>query len=120
MLASVASNFHFSNWTLEAIARLGMAALLGGLVGLERELHGRSAGLRTHLLVALGAATAMVVSLNFAEVFGTVQHPSIQCDPARIAYGVMAGVGFLGAGAIIHQSGGIRGLTTAAGLWCAA
>ncbi len=120
MFATVATNLHVSSWTYEAILRLGAAAVLGGLVGLERELHGRSAGLRTHLLVCLGAALAMVVSLNFAEVFGTALHPSLQCDPARIAYGVMAGVGFLGAGAILHQGSGVRGLTTAASLWCSA
>jgi putative Mg2+ transporter-C (MgtC) family protein len=120
LIASVATNWHVSNWTYEAMLRLGVAAVLGGLVGLERELHGRSAGLRTHLLVCLGAALAMTVSLNFAEVFALSQHPSLTVDPARIAYGVMAGVGFLGAGAIVHSGFGVRGLTTAAGLWCAA
>lgn len=100
--------------------RLGAAALLGGLIGLERELYGRPAGLRTQLLVALGAALAMVVSLHFAEVFGDAGEQSISVDPARLAYGVMAGVGFLGAGEIIHSRGGVQGLTTAASLWCTA
>ena len=104
-----------------AMSRLAVAAMLGALIGLEREHHGRSAGLRTQILVALGAALAMVVSLHFADQFGQGDKgPAIQVDPARVAYGVMAGIGFLGAGAIIRYGIGIRGLTTAASLWCTA
>jgi uncharacterized membrane protein YhiD involved in acid resistance len=115
-------DFHFglTDWNVEAILRLAMAAVMGALLGLEREMHGRSAGLRTHLLVATGAALAMVVSVNFARVFGSTTMLHVTVDPARVAYGVMAGVGFLGAGTIMHQGLGIRGLTTAATLWCAA
>jgi len=110
-----------SSWQTEAILRLVVAAALGAAIGLERERHGRSAGLRTHLLVALGAAMAMVVSLNFEQVFGARgQDSSLRVDPARLAYGVMAGIGFLGAGTIIQYGAGVRGLTTAAGLWCSA
>ena len=114
--------FHFglTDWNAEAILRLLMAAIMGALLGLEREMHGRSAGLRTHLLVATGAALAMVVSVNFGRVFGPTTMPHVQVDPARVAYGVMAGVGFLGAGTIMHSGLGIRGLTTAATLWCSA
>ncbi len=101
------------------MGRLGLAALLGSLIGLEREVHGRSAGLRTQLLVALGAALAMLVSLEFANVYGD-ELGSIRVDPARVAYGVMTGIGFLGAGAIISYGIGVRGLTTAASLWCTA
>jgi len=93
--------------------------VLGGLIGLEREHHGRPAGLRTHVLVALGSALAMVVSVRFGDVYASAGQ-SIRVDPARVAYGVMVGMGFIGAGAIIHYSLGIRGLTTAASLWCAA
>ena len=106
---------------LDFIARLGMAAVLGGLIGLEREARGRSAGLRTQLLVAVGSALAMIVSLQFGVRYGGGSlGPAVQVDPARVAYGVMAGVGFLGAGAMIRYGVNIRGLTTAASLWCTA
>lgn len=104
----------------ELIVRLAAAALAGGLVGLEREVRGRQAGFRTCLLVCLGACLVMIVSI------GLSQHPwapapggdyAIQVDPGRIAYGVMTGVGFLGAGTIIQNRSGVRGLTTAAGVW---
>jgi putative Mg2+ transporter-C (MgtC) family protein len=105
-----------------ALVRLGLAALLGGLVGLEREVRGRQAGFRTNLLVSMGCALAMLVSISFA--FHPWPHEpgvNINIDPARVAYGVMGGIGFLGAGVIIkHSSGGVRGLTTAAALWCVA
>lgn len=108
-------------WPTEAMLRLLLAAVAGGLVGLERELRGRQAGFRTNLLVAMGSALVMVVSIQF----GTRPWPAppgttISIDPARIAYGVMTGIGFLGAGTIIHARGNVRGLTTAAGLWCVA
>jgi putative Mg2+ transporter-C (MgtC) family protein len=109
------------DWPLEPLLRLTLAALLGGLVGLEREVRGRQAGFRTNLLVALGCALIMVVSISFAS--HPWPHPpqvNVTVDPARIAYGVMAGIGFLGAGVIIKYEGGIHGLTTAAGLWCVA
>ena len=120
-LAAIRDGFVLGSWEYELIVRLLVAAVLGGLIGLERKQHGRAAGLRTHLLVALGAAMAMVVSIHFGHVYGqpgTVL--SIRVDPARVAYGVMAGIGFLGAGAIIHYGVGVRGLTTAASLWCTA
>ncbi len=121
ILAAIQDGFILDSWTVESIVRLLVAAVLGGLVGLERKQHGRAAGLRTHLLVALGAAMAMVVSLHFEHVFGkTGAEMSIRIDPARVAYGVMAGIGFLGAGAIIQYGVGIRGLTTAASMWCTA
>ena len=113
---------HFG-WTGEAIFELILAAVCGGLVGLERELRGRQAGFRTNLLVCVGSALVMIVSNHVARA----QWPSpagsnvtITIDPARIAYGVMAGIGFLGAGTILKNGGSVRGLTTAAGLWCVA
>jgi putative Mg2+ transporter-C (MgtC) family protein len=105
----------------EEIGRLVLAALLGGLVGIERLHHGRSAGFRTQLLVGLGTCLVMLVSIHFSELFGNRPGlPNVQVDPARVAYGVMAGVGFLGAGAILLRGQGVRGLTTAASLWCTA
>jgi len=109
-------------WPQAAILRLVAAAVLGAVIGLEREHHGRSAGFRTQLLVALGSALAMVVSLQFGQESyrGWGGLHAIRVDPARMAYGVMAGIGFLGAGAIIREGTNVRGLTTAAGLWCTA
>lgn len=104
-----------TNEHLEIVYRLGAAAILGGAIGIERELHGKEAGFRTHALVALGSALFMVVSLRIFEVYQGVA----QVDPARIAAQVVTGVGFLGAGAIIRSSTGIKGLTTAAGIWTA-
>jgi len=101
--------------------RLLLAALAGGLVGVEREVRGRQAGWRTHMLVCIGSALAMIVSAEVA--LHRWPHPEgsvVQVDPARIAYGVMTGVGFLGAGAIVKDGFSIRGLTTAAALWCVA
>lgn len=108
------------DWQLQAVIRIGLAALFGSVIGAEREVRGRTAGFRTQLLVAIGAALVMVVSLHFADVFGSSTSQAIKVDPARIAYGVMVGIGFLGAGAIVRQGPDIRGLTTAASLWCTA
>jgi putative Mg2+ transporter-C (MgtC) family protein len=104
-----------------ALVRLGLAAVLGGLVGLEREVRGRQAGFRTNILVAMGCALAMLVSISFS--FHTWPHSDnfhISVDPARVAYGVMGGIGFLGAGVIVKHEGSVRGLTTAAAMWCVA
>lgn len=90
---------------------IGFAALFSGLIGYERETHGHSAGLRTHLLVAVGSAIVMVVSLyGFSTWEGTR-------DPARLAAQVVSGIGFLGAGTIIKSGISVRGLTTATTLW---
>jgi putative Mg2+ transporter-C (MgtC) family protein len=103
------------------VLKLLLAALLGAIIGAEREYHGRAAGLRTQLLVALGSCLAMIVSLQFARDFGwESSNTALRVDPARVAYGIMSGIGFLGAGAIIRYGTGIRGLTTAASLWCTA
>jgi len=114
-------SYTMDNWMLEAFLRLVFAAVLGALIGVEREHHGRSAGLRTQLLAALGAALAIIVSVHFARVFGVPSTSEvIRLDPARVAYGVMVGIGFLGAGVIIRHGRDVRGLTTAASLWCTA
>ncbi|MCS7034970.1 MAG: MgtC/SapB family protein [Phycisphaerae bacterium] len=108
-------------WPLDGLLRILAAAVAGGLVGLERELRGRQAGFRTYLLVCMGSAIVMVVSTRFASFpFNPPALTSINVDPARIAYGVMTGIGFLGAGVIVHGKGSVRGLTTAAGIWCIA
>jgi putative Mg2+ transporter-C (MgtC) family protein len=100
----------------QIIVRIIVAAVLGGLIGLERDVHGRDAGLRTHLLVSMGAAVFMVLSGFVADAAwgGTV------ADPGRIAAQIVTGIGFLGAGVIIKEGINVRGLTTAACLWTAA
>jgi putative Mg2+ transporter-C (MgtC) family protein len=99
------------------ILRLLVACALGGAIGYERDVHRRSAGLRTHLIVALGAATFMVVSTQFAHLQGYKQDEIIEFDPSRIASQVVAGAGFLVGGAILRSGPTVRGLTTAAALW---
>lgn len=105
----------------EMIVSLLVAALLGGLIGLEREIHGRPAGFRTHLLVSLGSCLFVLASIfiyhSFGNFGGTV---AVGVDPGRVAAQVVTGIGFLGAGAIIREKASIRGLTTAACLWVAA
>ena len=98
------------DWVL--IFRLFAAGLLGGLIGLEREVRAKEAGVRTHFIVALGSALFMIIS-EFA--FEGKQH-----DAARVAAQVVSGIGFIGAGVIIFQRNAVRGITTAAGLWVAA
>src|SRR3954470_13200608 len=100
---------------LEDLARLIMAAIAGGLVGIEREVRGRQAGFRTNLLVCVGSALVMIASQRIAYHDWPKQPGvNIQVDPARIAYSIMTGIGFLGAGTIIKDGNNIRGLTTAA------
>jgi putative Mg2+ transporter-C (MgtC) family protein len=100
------------------LLRLTVAALLGGAIGFERELRERQAGLRTHLVVCVGAALFTLVSAyGFEDVLSTGQ---IVADPTRIAAQIVSGIGFLGAGAIIRQGLSVRGLTTAATLWLVA
>lgn len=121
MLAEFGFDLHAWSPTAYVVLKLCVAAVLGAIIGAEREFHGRAAGLRTQLLVALGSCLAMVVSLNFATTFGWESATTaLRVDPARVAYGIMSGIGFLGAGAILRYGAGIRGLTTAASLWCTA
>lgn len=113
-------SYFFTGINQDVLIRLALAGLAGTLLGIERERHGRAAGLRTTLLVCLSACIAMIVSdgfysQSFANQTGPVGwHP----DPARLAAGVLSGMGFLGAGVIVRQSSHlIRGVTTAATLW---
>jgi putative Mg2+ transporter-C (MgtC) family protein len=107
------------NWD-ESLLRLALAAALGGLIGVERELREREAGLRTHLLVALGSALFTIVSAYGFHAFLTSGQSVVRADPTRIAAQIVTGIGFLGAGAIIRQGLSVRGLTTAATLWVVA
>jgi putative Mg2+ transporter-C (MgtC) family protein len=95
---------------LELLLRLLLAAVLGGVIGVEREVRQKSAGLRTNTLIAVGAALFTLMSIELAEgVFGA--------DPTRITAQIVTGIGFLGAGAIIRTGGSVQGLTTAATVW---
>jgi putative Mg2+ transporter-C (MgtC) family protein len=100
---------------LEALARIAVAAGLGGLIGLERELDEKAAGLRTHMLVAVGSGLFTLVG-----AYGFSDFPASRVDPTRVAAQVVTGIGFLGAGLIFRQGFTIRGLTTAASLWLVA
>lgn len=95
-----------------AILRLCLAALVGGLVGLEREIRRQSAGLRTHILICLGAALLTLLSIWMAQTLGHGLS-----DPTRIAAQIVSGIGFLGAGAIMKIGNNTKGLTTAASIW---
>lgn len=101
---------------LDLLGRLLLAAVLGGLVGLEREWSGKPAGFRTNLLICVGAALLTELSLSIARAAG----PGWPADPARLAAQIVSGIGFLGAGTIIQARGSIVGLTTAATLWVVA
>ena len=96
--------------------RLIIAAGLSGLIGYEREVHGRAAGLRTTILVGVGSCLVMILSMHLHSIYVG----SAVVDPTRIAAQVVSGIGFLGAGTIIRYGSSVRGLTTAAGLWAVA
>ena len=100
---------------LDLLIKLSLAVLLGGIIGFERELSGKPAGLRTNILICLGAALLMDISTRI----GLVDGHRIG-DPARIAAQVVSGVGFLGAGTIMQGSGVVTGLTSAATIWVVA
>lgn len=93
------------------------AAALGSLIGLEREIHGQPAGLRTHMILAVGAAVAAIISISYSQF---LSNPNLPSDPGRIVAQVVSGVGFLGAGAIMKAGVTVKGLTTASSLWTTA
>jgi putative Mg2+ transporter-C (MgtC) family protein len=101
---------------LDLFAKLGLAVLLGGAIGLERQLAGKASGLRTNILICLGSALIMHVSVALGTSLGDVRVG----DPGRIAAQVVAGIGFIGAGTIMQSRGGITGLTSAATIWIVA
>jgi len=103
------------------LIRLLAACLLGGAIGFERDIHGRAAGLRTNMLVSIGAALFMLVSVAMAQIYSRgPESTGLRVDPSRIAAQIVTGIGFLGAGAIIKEGFNVRGLTTAACLWVSA
>lgn len=101
----------------EMLGKLVIAILLGGLIGLERETHGRPAGLRTHILVCFGAALFTMCSYTISASYISAGK---YFDPSRITAQIVTGIGFLGAGTIIHHGSIVRGLTTAASIWTVA
>lgn len=98
----------FVNFDFESIAKIGISIALGALIGYERELKHRPAGFRTHMLVTLGSTLFTICSVSF------------DVEPARIAAGIVAGIGFLGAGNIIAHKGHVKGITSAATMWVVA
>ena len=108
-----------SQW--ESVLLLSAAALLGGVIGLDREAKNKAAGLRTHMLVAMGAALFMLAP-NLIEMSagGTSEEGQVRADVTRVAAGIVTGVGFLGAGQIFRAEGTVVGLTSAATIWVTA
>ncbi len=101
----------------EMVLRVALAALLGGAIGWDRERQDKAAGIRTMILVSIGACGAMLAAMELAAAFGA---QGVTLDPLRVISGVIGGVGFLGAGAIIQSGGAIHGMTTAATIWASA
>ena len=115
-LAEMLNAWEVNGWPVGnlilVVIAIFLSVILCGAIGIEREWRGRSAGLRTHLLVGVGSCVIMIISIyGFPALFGEKR------DVARLAAQVITGVGFLGAGAIIHRSEGIKGLTTAGTIW---
>lgn len=100
---------------LESLFQILLSALLGGFIGLEREYRQKPAGFRTHLLVSVGSTLFTILSIEAFRNFG-----SVVVDPSRVASNILTGIGFIGAGAILHHQDRVVGLTTAAGLWLTA
>jgi putative Mg2+ transporter-C (MgtC) family protein len=99
---------------LQIILRILVGAALGAVIGYERERHDQPAGLRTHMILVIGATLAMILSVNLGFLFA---RPGTPADPARLAAQVISGIGFLGAGAILRYGFTVKGLTTATSLW---
>jgi putative Mg2+ transporter-C (MgtC) family protein len=102
--------------TNEIIIRLLLGTLFGGVIGFERQVHGRPAGFRTHILVCIAAVLIMLVS-EYYQYLSSIDPSYIRIDPGRIAAGALAGVGFIGAGVVLKAGLSIQGLTTAACIW---
>jgi putative Mg2+ transporter-C (MgtC) family protein len=115
----VANPYHLS--VAATILRLGTGAAFGAVIGVEREVDGHDAGVRTHMLLALGSALFGAISVGaFSSFVAPRNGTDISIDPTRVASYVVAGVGFLGGGAILKRDDHVRGLTTAASLWVVA
>lgn len=102
---------------LVIIVRVSGALAIGAMIGFERTFHGRPAGFRTHSLVCIASAILMIVTVYQHQWMTLLEHDAIRTDPTRMAQGIMTGIGFLGAGAIVKEGFAIRGLTTAASIW---
>lgn len=100
----------------ETIVKLLLAVIVGGFTGYEREKSNQFAGFRTHILVSIGSCITSIIALELFTEYGSITN----MDPARLPAQVLSGIGFLGTGAILKNSNGIRGLTTAAGIWTTA
>jgi putative Mg2+ transporter-C (MgtC) family protein len=105
---------------LVIVGRVLLALLLGGLIGMERTIHGRTAGFRTHALVCLASALLMMAAVYQGRWMSTNVVGTVTIDPTRTAQGIMTGIGFLGAGVIFKEGLTVRGLTTAASIWVTA
>ncbi|MCC6332919.1 MAG: MgtC/SapB family protein [Myxococcales bacterium] len=101
----------------ELLLRIAVGTVLGGIIGYERDIHGRPAGLRTHMIVGLASATFMVVSTNFVYHQHFQHADMVEVDASRIAASIVTGMGFLAGGAILRTGVSVQGLTTAAALW---
>ncbi|MDY0211613.1 MAG: MgtC/SapB family protein [Desulfuromonadaceae bacterium] len=114
----MAETFIFNEGIGAQLIKLLLAFIAGGLIGIEREKHGRPAGLRTHVLVCTGACLMMIISESIFARYGHLSATSIaRIDPGRIGAQIVTGIGFLGAGVILKEGVNVRGLTTAACLW---
>jgi putative Mg2+ transporter-C (MgtC) family protein len=108
---------------LNLLLKLLLAVLLGGFIGIERELSGKSAGFRTHILICLGSAMFTELSFSISLVVNSANEAAgvaFRSDPGRIAAQIVTGIGFLGGGAILRDAGSVKGLTTAATIWVVA
>lgn len=105
---------------LQITTHLVSALIAGGVIGLERSIHGRPAGFRTHALVCLASSLLMLVTLYQRKWLPGIPLETIRTDPTRMAQGIMTGIGFLGAGVIFKEGLSVRGLTTAASIWITA
>jgi len=103
---------------IQSICQLFLSVFLGAIIGVEREIKRKEAGLQTHSLVALGSCFFTMISFKMIEIFS--QNSGVAFDPIRVIQAVAIGIGFIGAGVIFRQPSGIVGLTTSAGLWIAA
>lgn len=103
---------------MEHLVKLGLALALGGILGLEREFHGRAAGLRTHIMVCLGSTLITIASLDLYRYHQSLTSQAVlRIDLGRLVAGIVTGIGFLGAGVIFRSGNVVRGLTTAACVW---
>jgi putative Mg2+ transporter-C (MgtC) family protein len=114
-LGLIAQQFHHLDWTA-----LLLAIAVGGAIGLERELHGRPAGVRTHMMVCLSAAIAIQASQSVSTALGESVVGNLVFDPNRLAAGIVTGIGFLGAATVIRSGDIVRGITTGACVWAVA